>query len=142
MKRRPAAGHAALVRAARAARAKAYAPYSGFLVGAAVLCGSGRVYTGCNVENASYGLTCCAERTAIFKAAAAGERRVRAVAVVLDAPSYGAPCGACRQVIHEFGPDATVIMATVSGASAVRKIRQLLPYAFGPGNLDRARGKG
>jgi cytidine deaminase len=131
------ARHRALWKAARQARRRAYAPYSKFLVGAAVLAGSGKVYTGCNVENASYGLTCCAERTAIFKAVAAGERRLRAVAIALDAPDAGAPCGACRQVIFEFGPDADVVLGTLRGPARVERAGDLLPAAFGPRNLLR-----
>lgn len=125
----------ALLARARWARRSAYAPYSRFLVGAAVLMSSGKVYTGCNVENASYGLTCCAERTALFKAVSAGERRLKTIAVVLSAPSYGAPCGACRQVIYEFGNDAEILMGTLHGKWERRRIRDLLPLPFGPENL-------
>ncbi|HOW27979.1 MAG TPA: cytidine deaminase [Elusimicrobiota bacterium] len=124
-----------LLKEAARAREKAYAPYSKFLVGAAVLMDSGKIYTGCNVENASYGLTCCAERTAIFKAVSEGEKKIKAIAIVLDAPDYGAPCGACRQVIYEFGPKAEVIMGTVTGRYEIRPITDLIPLAFGPDNL-------
>ncbi|HRY30340.1 MAG TPA: cytidine deaminase [Elusimicrobiota bacterium] len=124
-----------LLAAAKAARQKAYAPYSRYRVGAAVLTFGGKIHAGCNVENASYGLTCCAERVAIFKAVSVGERRLRAVAIVLDAPSYGAPCGACRQVIYEFGPAADVLMGTVRGGVRVQRIGELLPLAFGPAHL-------
>lgn len=124
-----------LIDAAKAARERAYAPYSKFKVGAAVLASSGKVYTGCNVENASYGLTCCAERTAIFKAVSAGERRIKSIAIVLDAPDYGAPCGACRQVIYEFGGKVEVVLGTVKGKYKIMKIGELLPLAFGPENL-------
>src|ERR1700676_3367622 len=92
-----------LEKSARAAAAGSYSPYSRFPVGAAVIGGSGRLYSGCNVENASYGLCNCAERTAIFSAVAAGERSIRAVAVYTPTPLPTPPCGACRQVIHEFG---------------------------------------
>lgn len=129
------ARYEALLKAARRVRQKAYAPYSRFKVGAAVLAASGKVYTGCNVENASYGLTCCAERTAIFHAVASGERRLKAVAVALDSPEAGAPCGACRQVIFEFGPEADVILGTLHGSARTMKARELLPLAFGPENL-------
>jgi cytidine deaminase len=128
-----------LLAAARKARRRAYAPYSKFRVGAAALWASGKVTTGCNVENASYGLTCCAERTAIFSAVAAGERRLKAVAVALDAPEAGAPCGACRQVIYEFGPDADVILGTLRGSARVMSARHILPLAFGPRNLKGKR---
>jgi cytidine deaminase len=122
-----------LITAAAAARGHAYAPYSRFQVGAAVLAG-GEVYTGCNVENASYGLTICAERSAVFAAVAAGRRRIDAVAVVSDAPAPTAPCGACRQVLHEFGPEMQVIMAG-GGGTVTRPLRELLPLAFGPEDL-------
>lgn len=120
-----------LISAAKDARNSAYCPYSKFAVGAAVLTDKGNIFTGSNVENASYGLTICAERIAIFKAVNAGERNIKAIAIVLDAPDFGAPCGACRQVIYEFGKDADVIMATVNGKYEIKKIKDLLPYAFG-----------
>ena len=103
------ANQSELLEAARAARENAYAPYSGFRVGAAALGEDGRIYTGVNVENTSYGLTVCAERNAVAAAVAAGNRRVRAVAISTDRPGT-MPCGACRQVIREIGPDAVVIV--------------------------------
>lgn len=115
--------------------ARAYAPYSRFPVGAAVLAGSGRIYAGCNVENASYGLCNCAERTAVFSAVAAGEKSVRAVAVYTPTPLPTAPCGACRQVIHEFGPDALVVSVCDAKNRIETKLSALLPAAFGPGDL-------
>ena len=124
-----------LIRIARQARKNAYAPYSRFKVGAAVLTEDGKIYSGCNVENASYGLTNCAERTAIFRAVADGQKKIKAIAIVLEAPDFGAPCGACRQVIYEFGPSAEVIMATAAGKFKIKKISELLPDAFGPENL-------
>lgn len=124
-----------LEKAARAAAKQAYAPYSKFNVGAAILAGSGRVYAGANVENASYGLCNCAERTAIFQAVAAGERKVRAVAVYTPTPTPTLPCGACRQVINEFGPEAIVISVCDSAARVERTLGALLPDAFGPDNL-------
>jgi len=124
-----------LIRIARQARKNAYAPYSRFKVGAAVLTEGGKIYSGCNVENASYGLTNCAERTAIFRAVADGQKKIKAIAIVLEAPDFGAPCGACRQVIYEFGSSAEVIMATVAGKFKIKKISELLPDAFGPENL-------
>ena len=124
-----------LEKAARAAVRKAYAPYSKFRVGAAVLAGSGKIYRGCNVENASYGLCNCAERTAIFNAVAAGERIVRAVAIYTPTAQPTAPCGACRQVINEFGPTATVISVCATAARFETTLAALLPAAFGPDNL-------
>lgn len=117
------------------ARERAYCPYSRFAVGSAVEGGSGRIYTGCNVENASYGLTICAERVAIFKAAAAGERKILAIAVVLSGKEPGSPCGSCRQVIYEFGPKSKVVMANLKGKYKIQTITQILPLAFGPENL-------
>lgn len=125
-----------LVKRARQARLKAYAPYSRFLVGAAVLCGSGRVYTGCNIENASYGLSICAERVAFSKAVSCGEREFLSAAVVTEADEPTAPCGACRQFMAEFGTDLDIIMATTSGKTAVSKLFNLLPRTFGPKSLQ------
>jgi cytidine deaminase len=122
-----------LIVAAQRAREQAYAPYSRFRVGAAVRAG-GRVYTGGNVENASYGLTICAERAAVFAAVAAGHRQIEAVAVVSDAAVPLAPCGACRQVLHEFGPAMSVIMAA-GDVRVVRPLPELLPSAFDAGDL-------
>ena len=124
-----------LEKCARSASARAYAPYSRFPVGAAVLGGSGKVYAGCNVENASSGLCNCAERTAIFSAVAAGERSIRAVTVYTPTPLPTAPCGACRQVIHEFGPDALVISVCDAKNRVETRLPALLPGAFGPGDL-------
>ncbi len=122
----------ALLDAAAQARLAAYAPYSKYKVGAAVLADDGRVYTGANVENASYGLTICAERAAIFAAANAGARKLRAVAVVVGGRQPGRPCGACRQVIREFGTDVLVLMAGAEGGRAESTIAELLPASFGP----------
>jgi cytidine deaminase len=119
----------ALIESARAARDHAYAPYSGFQVGAAVLAESGRVYVGCNVENASYGATLCAERAAIAQMIASGDKRLLAVAVFVDAEEPAMPCGICRQVIAELGPHAAVITSTL-GATEHRTIDQLLPDPF------------
>jgi cytidine deaminase len=121
--------------AAKAAAARAYAPYSKFRVGAAVLTGSGKVYSGCNVENASYGLCNCAERTAIFSAVAAGERKIRCVVVYTPTKTATAPCGACRQVINEFGPDARVISYCQGREELDVTLGALLPGAFGPADL-------
>ncbi len=120
---------------ARQAAKASYSPYSKFRVGTAILAGSGKIYTGCNVENASYGLCNCAERTAIFTAAAAGERKIRAVAVYTPTPTPTAPCGACRQVINEFGPHALVISICNSAKRIDTTLPALLGEAFGPQNL-------
>ena len=118
-----------LLQAAKEARLRAYAPYSHFPVGAAVLTAEGKIYTGCNIENVSYGLTTCAERTAIFTAVAAGEQELQAVAVVANTPAPTAPCGACRQVMAEFGIQ-TIVMANTKGDSQVASLKELLPYSF------------
>ncbi|HTZ20007.1 MAG TPA: cytidine deaminase [Opitutaceae bacterium] len=128
-----------LEKAARAAVRQAYAPYSKFRVGAAVLAGSGKIYRGCNVENAAYSLCNCAERTALFTAMAAGERTIRAVAVYTPTARPVSPCGACRQVINEFGPDAVIIGVCATAARLETTLADLLPAAFGPGNLAAAR---
>jgi cytidine deaminase len=124
-----------LEKSARAAGGRAYAPYSRFPVGAAVIAGSGKIYSGCNVENASFGLCTCAERTAVFSAVAAGERSIKAVAVYTPTPLPTAPCGACRQVIHEFGPEALVISVCDSKGRIDTRLSALLPAAWGPGDL-------
>jgi len=118
-----------LVALALEAREKAYAPYSHFPVGAALLAESGRVYAGCNVENASYGLSICAERVALFKAVAAGERRFKAIAVVTE--TMATPCGSCRQVLAEFGGDELqVIVAAPEGQMEIYTLGELLPASF------------
>jgi len=122
-----------LIAKAMEAREKAYAPYSDFAVGAALLAKSGRVYTGCNVENASYGLSICAERVAVFKAVSEGERDFEAIAVVTD--KGVTPCGACRQVLIEFGEDIQVIVADETGGYRVFGLQELLPEAFNSEDL-------
>jgi len=124
------------VAAAREARANAYAPYSNFLVGAAVLAGD-RVFTGVNVENASYPIGVCAERMAIGAAVTAGEREISAIAVVGSSREPTPPCGGCRQFIFEFGPDVVVVAETDDGRRANWRIADLLPDAFGPSHLER-----
>lgn len=124
-----------LMKIARKARQNAYAPYSHFAVGAALLAESGRVYTGCNIENASYGLTCCAERNAIFAAVGAGERRFKMLAVAADSPEPVAPCGACRQVIAEFGIPL-VVMGNLKEATKTMTAEELLPYGFGQESMN------
>ncbi len=123
----------ALVRAARAARELAYAPYSDFKVGAVVLAKDGRVFAGCNVENAAFGLCNCAERTALFAAVAAGCRPgdFTHLAVVADTPGPVPPCGACRQVMHEIGgPSMIVVQSNLRGDTLQTTVAQLLPGAF------------
>jgi len=122
-----------LIAMAAKAREDAYAPYSGCSVGAAIVTGSGKVYTGCNVENASYGLSMCAERTAAFKAVCDGEREFTAVAVVTD--TGWTPCGACRQVLMEFGPGMRVLAANAAGNYHEYRLHELLLDAFGPSDL-------
>jgi cytidine deaminase len=124
-----------LVRLARAASGHAYCPYSSFPVGAALLTADDRLFTGCNVENASYGLTICAERCAVFQAVAAGVRQFRAIVIYTPTRVPSAPCGACRQVLNEFGADA-IVMSVCDGADVVEcRVAELLPHAFGPHNL-------
>jgi len=122
---------ARLLRTARSAMKNAYAPYSRFRVGAAILTTTGKVFSGCNVENASYGMTNCAERTAIFSAVAqlGPKLEIRAVAVVNDQGVRCSPCGACRQVIYEFGPDAIVFFQGAKGEKQAH-ITELLPEGF------------
>jgi cytidine deaminase len=112
------------------ARTKAHAPFSKFKVGAALRTESGRIYTGCNVENASYGLTICAERVAIFKAVSEGEKRFTALCVVADTDELTPPCGACRQIIWEFCGDIPVTMANLAGKSLEFSMGALLPHPF------------
>lgn len=123
-----------LVNSAIEARNKAYAPYSNFYVGAAILTDSGKIFYGCNVENAAYGSTICAERTALCKAVSEGEQEIRAVAVVLK--GAGSPCGSCRQMLYEFNPEMPVIMADVDGVIHYEMLlKDLLPLGFGPHSL-------
>jgi len=112
------------------ARERAYAPYSKYRVGAAVLCDDGSIHTGCNVENASYGLSICAERAAVFNAVSAGRKGIVAVAVVAEGPGPASPCGACRQVIAEFAPDVPVLMGNTGGLVEVATMSSLLPMGF------------
>lgn len=125
-----------LEKAARAVAKNSYSPYSQFPVGAAVLAASGKIYTGTNVENASYGLCNCAERTAIFSAVAAGERPLTCVVVYTPTLTATPPCGACRQVINEFGPKAHIVAVCDSAERLETTLDALLPGAFGPQNLD------
>lgn len=123
-----------LVRIAKQARQWAYAPYSKYKVGAAVLTESGRIYEGANVENAAYPVTMCAERIAVFTAVSHGERKFQAVAVVTE--NGGTPCGSCRQVLAEFGTDTLVIIADENEKIRMEKtVSELLPGSFGPQDL-------
>jgi cytidine deaminase len=128
---------ALLLRRAREARRRAYAPYSRFRVGAALLASDGTVYTGTNIENSSYGLTICAERVAVQTAVADGIRRFRGLAVVADGPELVAPCGACRQVLAEFAPKLEIILARSRGPGERRRLAELLPEAFSGDYLRR-----
>lgn len=125
-----------LKRHALEAAGAAYCPYSGFAVGAAVLAENGAIFAGCNVENASYGLTICAERNAVFQAVAKGASRVVAVAIYTPTGEPTFPCGACRQVINEFGPDADVFCFCDGPDILHHKIGDLLPHTFGAANLE------
>jgi len=126
-----------LIEKAKEVRLKAYAPYSNFLVGAAVLTNSDKIYVGCNIENSSYSLTCCAERVAIFQAISAGETNIKAMAVVGDADEPISPCGACRQVMSEFiNLDTPIYLANISGVINELTINDLLPLAFGAKQLN------
>ncbi len=120
----------ALIERATDARLQSVAPFSNFLVGAAVRTENGKVYTGCNVESASYGLTVCAERVAIWKALSEGERQFTELAVVADTESLTPPCGTCRQIIWEFAKHATVVLANLRGQSETVCMKDLLPRAF------------
>jgi cytidine deaminase len=120
----------ALIAAARGARENAHAPFSKFRVGAAVEDESGRVFTGCNVENATYGLTVCAERIAVFKAISEGARRFTRVAVVADTEDLTPPCGACRQILWEFCGDVPIVLANLRGKTETLQLGTLFPRAF------------
>ena len=119
-----------LIEAAKGARERAFAPYSNFKVGAAVRTKSGKIFTGCNVESASYGLTVCAERVAIWKAVSEGETEFEQIAVVADTEELTPPCGACRQIIWEFCGDVPVTFANLKGKTETVPMKELLPRAF------------
>jgi len=124
-----------LIPLAAAARERAFAPFSKFQVGAALEAEDGTILTGCNVESASYGLTMCAERVAIFKGVSEGKRRFVRVAIVTDAETLTSPCGACRQLLWEFAPDAEVLLANLHGLVKRFTMRELLPDAFDANQL-------
>ena len=128
-------GDEELVRVASLARQRAHAPYSKYKVGAAIRTKRNKVHSGANVENASYGLTVCAERTAAFAAVNAGDTAFDAIAIVIDDERLPTPCGACRQVLAEFSPDMRVILGTTGGKRKVATLRELLPDPFLPDNL-------
>lgn len=125
-----------LLKRAMEAREHAYAPYSKFKVGAALLGEDGEIYIGCNVENVSFGATNCAERTALFSAVANGVRRFRAIAIVADRPTPITPCGICRQVLAEFNPNIDVLCANTKGDTMRMKVRDLLPSGFDSFDAD------
>ncbi len=132
-------GDEELVRVAALARERAYAPYSKYKVGAAVRTKRNKIHSGANVENASYGLTLCAERVAVFAAVASGDRDHDAIAIVTGGDELPSPCGACRQVLHEFAPAMRVILATTTGKRKATTLAELLPDAFGPERLAAGR---
>ena len=122
--------NAQLIKLAQEAAKKAYAPYSDFKVGAALLCKSGNVYTGCNVENSSYGASNCAERTAVFKAVSEGERDFVKIAIVSEKGGLTFPCGICRQVLSEFMPNGNIVLYSDEQGIKEFTLNELLPYAF------------
>ena len=137
--------HKALIEAALDARRRSYSPYSGYRVGAAILCGDGTIVTGTNIENASYGATVCAERCAVFSAVASGKRDFSAIAIVGGSGSendrtddYAFPCGICRQVLREFADPASFLVIVAKSPDDHREytLQQLLPESFGPDNLS------
>lgn len=128
-----------LIEVAKNARLRSVAPFSNFLVGAAVKTEDGKVYTGCNIESASYGLTVCGERVAIWKALSEGDKHFTELAIVADTETLTPPCGTCRQIIWEFARDATIILGNLRGESQVVSIRELLPRAFDARFLSGAR---
>jgi cytidine deaminase len=129
-----------LVAAATEARTRAFAPYSHFQVGAALEAEDGTIIPGCNVESASYGLTICAERVAVFAGVARGFRCFKRVAVVTDTETPTPPCGACRQILWEFAPDAEVILANLTGTVVRHTVRELIPHAFDARQLGASGG--
>lgn len=127
-----------LIKLAKDAMKNAYVPYSHFRVGAALETADGTVYTGCNIENASFGGTNCAERTALFKAISEGKRNFKKIAVINDSGNYAYPCGICRQVLSEFGINLIVIVANNKCEYVVHKLSELLPYDFNSCTMERS----
>lgn len=123
--------HESLVEAARQAREQARAKYSKFKVGAALLCGDGRVFTGCNIESSSYGLTICSERVALFKALSEGADKFSRIVIVADTDELTSPCGACRQVLWDFCGDLEIVLANLAGKSKTLRLAELFPEPFG-----------
>jgi len=124
-----------LIQKAIEASKRAYAPYSKFYVGAAVLTESGKIFQGCNIENASFGVTNCAERTALFSAIAQGEKNFVKLAIYVDRPQFTAPCGACRQVIVELAPNAEILLVNNKNEIKRLSVEQVLPYSFNSADL-------
>lgn len=127
-----------LAQAAHKAKLNAYSPYSKFRVGAAILTATGEIFTGCNIENSSYGLTICAERVAVFNAVSSGASKFMAIAVVSDDYGYTPPCGACRQVLSDLAGDIDFVMIDSKERSKILKLNSLLPLAFSGNNLKRS----
>ncbi len=127
-----------LINKAKEAMQNSYSPYSNFKVGSAVLMKSGKVYTGCNIENASYGATNCAERTAVFKAISDGDKEIEAIAIVSSGEMVTYPCGVCRQVISEFMKDGKFIFENEQGEIVVHTSNEIFPYSFSKDDLDKA----
>lgn len=119
-----------LIKLAKQAYKNSYAPYSRVKVGAAILCSNGRIFTGCNIENASYGLTMCAERSAVYNAIVAGQKEFSKIAIISNQKREFSPCGACRQVLAEFAPSLEVIWQDKKGKTKSKKLNQLLPSPF------------
>lgn len=130
-----------LIAAAVEARTRAVAPFSRFLVGAAIEAEDGTIFAGCNIESASFGLTICAERVALFRGVFEGHRSFRRIAVVTDTPAPTPPCGACRQLLWEFAPDAEVILANLSGTVVRYTVRELIPHGFDARQLTPPEGR-
>jgi cytidine deaminase len=131
-----------LVKLAKKAMENAYVPYSHFRVGAALLTINDEVYTGCNIENASFGGTNCAERTALFKAVSEGKKQFKTIAIISDSDNFTYPCGICRQVLAEFGTDLVFLIANNKEEFRIHKFTELLPYAFTNEELEGSRSNG
>jgi cytidine deaminase len=127
-----------LIKLAKSMLSKAYVPYSKFPVGAAILCENEMVYTGCNIENAAYGPTICAERSALCRAVCDENLKIEKIAVIAETEDYCYPCGVCRQTLYEFNPDLKVICGRRDGEIKVHTLSELLPHAFGPVTLEKA----